>query len=456
MASTISRVEHGAAELSPKTLDAFQRSFDSDPRYRQSMNAVCATAVNAVAKDRRVVSSIDHSYSDHLPEGKATAQNSSGRCWLFAALNTLRIRTIEALKLPEEWELSQNYLMFYDKLEKANYFLESIIQTVDEPTGSRLLDWLLASPIQDGGQWHMFTNLVKKYGVVPKSAMPETESSSNTGQMNGFVTGKLREFAWRLRKDAKGEASTDDLRARKVEMMAEIYRLLAIHAGEPPKDFEWQWRDKDKNFIREGRLTPQEFYARHIGVALEDQVCLIHCPQSTKRYNESYTIKFLGNVVGGHPIQYINVEIDVLREAASKQIRDGSPVWFGCDVGKYLDRDLGVLNLDLFQYDLVYGTDIALGKADRLDYGHSLMTHAMVLTGVDLDDDGKPRKWRVENSWGEKGGDKGFLSMSDAWFDEYLYEVVVDRRHLPASVLACLKKESIPLEPWDPMGSLAG
>ena len=455
MATTTPRPVQKARPISAERLEEFRARFDEEPRNRQSMNAVTTTPVHTIAKDRRVVSRMDHIYSHHLPEAKATSQNGSGRCWLFAALNTMRFKAIQDLKLPEEWELSQSYLMFYDKLEKANYFLEAILQTLDEPVGSRLLDWLLASPIQDGGQWHMFTSLVKKYGVVPKSVYPESESSSSTGQMNGFITAKLREFAAKLRARSEAGATREELEREKDGMMEEVYRFLSIHNGEPPKNFSWQYRDKDKNFVRDENITPQKFYEKYIGQDLDDMVCLIHSPQPGKKFNTLYTIRFLGNVVGGDPIHYLNVDIDILRDAASKQIQDGKPVWFGCDVGKYLDRDAGIMDTDLFQYDLVYGSHLEMNKAERLDYGQSLMTHAMVLTGVDLDAKGHPTKWRVENSWGEKVGDKGFLSMSDPWFDEFLYEVVVDKSRIPAKLLPILEQEPVELEPWDPMGSLA-
>ncbi|MCW5942580.1 MAG: C1 family peptidase [Fimbriimonadaceae bacterium] len=442
-------------EVTPEQIAAMQRAFDADPRNRQAMNAVCTTPVSKVALSRRKLTCTPMTFSVQLPENKITSQNGSGRCWLFAALNTLRGVAIKNMNLGDDFEISQNHTMFWDKFEKANYFLESVLQTLDEPTDGRLIAHLFQAPIQDGGQWHMFTNLVAKHGLVPKTVMPETESSSSTGQMNWHVTLRLREFGCRLREAHANGASLDELRGMKPAMLETVYRMLCIHLGEPPTEFEWQWRDKDKAFHRDGVLTPQEFYRRHIDVNLADMVCLIHCPQASKRFDEVYTIKFLGNVVGGEPIKYLNVSLDVIKQAAIQQLQNGEPVWFGCDVGKYLDRDLGWMDDGLFDFDLVYGSRSTLDKASRLDYGESLMTHAMVFTGVDLGDDGKPRKWRVENSWGEKGGDKGFYGMADTWFDQFLYEVVVHRHYLPEGCEALLEREPIGLEPWDPMGSLA-
>lgn len=455
-------------------IESCQKAFAKEPRYRQAMNAVCNTPVTKVAQSRRKVVQIDHTFSHHLEEGKATEQKQSGRCWMFAALNVLRAQARKNMNLGDDFELSQNYVTFWDKLEKSNYFLESILSTLDEPDGSRLIDWLLMGPIQDGGQWHMFINLVKKYGIVPKTAMPETESSSATNQMSFQITQMLRDYACRLRKEAgkggrdgkNGKAgkngraqgkggSTTALRTMKESFLAEIYRMLCIHLGEPPKTFNWQWRDKDKNFHRDGMLTPKEFYDKHVAVDLDEYVCLIHDPRPQHTFDTVYTVRFLGNVVGGEVIKYLNVEMPVLKRAAVEQIKDGQPVWFGNDVGKFLDRDLGVMDLDLFDYELVYGTKPKMSKAERLIHGHSQMTHAMVFTGVDLDEKDSPRKWRVENSWGEKGGDKGFMIMTDDWFDEFTYEVVVNRRFVPPKSLKALDKAPIPLDPWDPMGSLA-
>ncbi len=446
--------------LSPADLARFQKAFEAKPRHRLSMNAVTASPLAKVALDRGRASRIDHSFSLHLAENKATAQNSSGRCWLFAALNTFRVKAIESMKLGDDFELSQNYVCFWDKLEKSNYFLENILATLEEPVGSRILDYLLRDPIQDGGQWHMFLNLVRKYGVVPKSAMPETDSSSNTGAMNHQITSRLRDFAKTLRDAAgskNGKSGEPKLRKLKVEMMAEIYRMLCIHLGTPPAEFDWQWRDKDKKFHRAGRLTPAAFYEKYVGIDLSDLVCLIHDPRPMHRFDEVYTVQFLGNVVGGEPIAYLNVDLETMKKASIAQIEAGEPVWFGCDVGKFLDRDLGVMDTALFDFDLVYGRDdsTSLDKAGRLMYGQSLMTHAMVFTGVDLDEKKRPRKWRVENSWSDKPGDKGFFQMSDPWFDEYNFEVVVRRGYVPKISLEALKRDPVVLPPWDPMGSLA-
>jgi bleomycin hydrolase len=440
--------------ISPDALARFQQTFEADPQYRVSLNAITKTPLNHVAMNRQAVVRANHTYSHLVKAGAATSQSKSGRCWMFAGLNLFRMTAAEKMDL-EDFELSQNYLFLWDKLEKSNYFLESILDTLEEDTDSRLIAWLMQNPIQDGGQWDMFVNLIKKYGVVPKEAMPETESSSASHLMNDRITNKLREYAARLRRAHREGVGNAALRAQKSDMLAEVYRMLCIHLGEPPASFAWQWRDKDKQFHRDGFLTPQQFREKYVNIDLDSMVCLIHCPTKETPYNKMYTVNYLGNVVGGHGVRYLNVELDVLKQASVAMIKDGKPVWFGCDVGKMFDRDLGLMDTDLYDFEGVYGVPFHMTKAERLDYGASLMTHAMVFTGVDLDDNDQPHKWRVENSWGDKNGDKGFMLMTDAWFDQFNYEVVVEKKYVAPELLALLDTAPIGLPPWHPMGSLA-
>ena len=442
------------AVITPEMLDQFRMSFESDPVNKLAQNAVTHVSVHAVALNHEAAAGSDHTFSVMLPSNEATAQEKSGRCWLFSGLNTFRTEAMKRLDV-DKFELSQNYLMFWDKLEKAGYFLESILSTLSEPVDGRLLMHLLSHPLQDGGQWDMFCALVAKYGVVPKVVMPETESSSNSGVMNAVITGKLREYAAELRRMAAGGDDENVLRSRKEMMMGVIFRMLAIHLGTPPLEFFWQWRDKGGTFHREGTMTPLDFFARYIDVDLENKVCLINCPTPDKPMNHLYTISYLGNVIEAPGIRYLNTPIGAFKQAAIDMLVAGRPVWFGCDVGKFEERDLGILDPSIYQYDLVYGEGLMSDKAERILYGQSLMTHAMVLTGVDLDGDGHARKWRVENSWGDKIGDKGFMIMTDPWFDEYVYEVAVSRDYLSEDLAAVLRQEPTVLPPWDPMGALA-
>jgi bleomycin hydrolase len=444
-----------AGGLPVAAIRRFDESFAAEPRNRLALNAVTAGKVQVVARNREaVVRAAQRSFSHVIKTPDITNQKQSGRCWMFAGLNVLRVATMKALKV-DQFEFSQSYLQFYDKLEKANWFLETMLATSGEPTDGRLIAFLLQDPIQDGGQWDMFTDLVRKYGVVPKTAMPDAESSGESMPMNGMLRAKLREYAAELRRGSAGGQADTELRRRKDEMLATVYRMLAIHLGRPPREFDWQWRDSDDEFHRDGIITPAQFYERYVAVELGDYVSLINCPTPDKAFNTLYTVQYLGNVVGGTPVRYVNVDIATFKKAAAAQIAGGQPVWFGCDVGKMSEREQGALDREMYDLELLYATQFTADKAERVEYGHSVMTHAMVLTGVDLDDKGRSRRWKVENSWGDKVGEKGYFVMGDRWFDEYMFEVVIDRRHLPKRVLQALATEPVVLPPWDPMGSLA-
>lgn len=440
--------------LTEEKIGQYKTFFESDPVNRLAQDAVTRATVHDVALNHEVAAGTDHTFSVLLPSNEATSQQKSGRCWLFSGLNTFRSPAMKRLNV-EKFELSQSYQMFWDKLEKANYFLEKILVTLKEPTDGRLLMHLMAHPVDDGGQWDMFCNLVRKYGVVPKTVMPETQSSSNSSLMNAILAAKLREYAAELRRMSTNGDDINVLRSRKDAMMSVLYRMLCIHLGTPPTEFLWQWRDKDNMFHRDGMITPQDFFSQYVGIDLDEKGCIINCPTADKPMNHVYTISYLGNVIEGHGIRYLNLPIDVFKKAAVDMLVAGEPVWFGCDVGKFMERDLGLLDLHTYEYDLVYGEGLLSDKAERIDYGQSMMTHAMVFTGVDLDDDGHPRKWRVENSWGDKLGDKGYLVMSDAWFDEYVYELAVGRKFLSEELQQIFTQEPIVLPPWDPMGALA-
>jgi bleomycin hydrolase len=453
-ASTATALTATAAALSSDHIAAFQDSFRTNPAYRLAQNAVTQTSVDDIALNREIVTSIDHTFSTTLDDWSVTHQKRSGRCWMFAGLNLCRPGAMATMHL-KSFEFSQNYLHFWDKLEKANYFLEAILETADRPADERTVHWLLGNLLSDGGQWNMFVNLIHKYGVVPKSAMPETESSSNTQSMNAILKLKLREGARTLRHAIAQGATLDEARETKHELLQVIYRILAIHLGTPPTTVDWQWLDKDRTFHRDGTLTPQEFAARYITLPMDEYVCLVHDPRETSPYGRTFTVEYLGNVWEGGITRYLNVEIDLLKEIAMRTVLDGEPVWFGCDVGKMMRRDAGIWDAGLFDYASVYDTAFTLSKAERLVYRQTQMTHAMLFTGVDVVE-GRPRRWRVENSWGEENGQKGFYLMNDSWFDEYLFEIAARKRSLPAALQAALGEAPIVLPAWDPMGSLAG
>ncbi|MEC8707285.1 MAG: C1 family peptidase [Candidatus Thermoplasmatota archaeon] len=441
-------------EITLSNVDKYLKKFTSDPQARISMNAATRTDVRRVAMNWESFREIDHTFSEKVSgEMKATSQKRSGRCWGFAGLNLLRIYLGRKYKI-KNFEFSQNYFMFYDKLEKANYFLENIIETSEKPTDSRLIMHLLDSPIQDGGQWDMFVNLLMKYGTVPKKVMAESYHSSNSSQMNKLVTRKLREFAKDLRSAVSSGKSTAQVSKMKDEMLSVIYKMLCISLGTPPEKFDWSIRDKKDKFHRFTDLTPQTFFKNHVGIDLNDFVCLINDPRPFTDYNKTYTVDYLGNVHGGNIIRYLNLENEELKKYTIKSIKADDPVWFGCDVGKFFTRQFGVMDTSLFEFDKFYGTSFGMSKSERLEYGDSVMTHAMLFTGVDLKNN-KPIKWRVENSWGPDHGEKGFDIMTDPWFDQFMYEVVVHKKHLTKKLVEMYKMEPISLPPWDPMGSLA-
>ena len=418
-------------------------------------NTVVKNGINNSSMNHRALSKMYHEFSEEIEVGKVTHQKQTGRCWMFAALNTIRYAISKELKLKDkDFELSQSFTMFWDKFEKANYFMESIIDTLDEDLQSRTVSWLLENPTNDGGQWDMFVSLVEKYGIVPKYAMPESFHSSNSRQMNYIINYFSRDAAKILRDMHKNHSTIEQIREKKEELLVSFYAILCHFLGEPPKKMDFEYRDEDGAFHREKDLTPLEFYKRFSPIKLTEYVSIINAPTEDKPYGKTYSVKYLGSVMGPRQIHYLNLPSSVLKELAVKQLKDKEPVWFGCDVGKFLDRDLGIMDTQLYDYEGLLSYYFNLTKADRLNYRGSCLTHAMVFTGVNIKDD-QPRKWKVQNSWGEEPGKKGYFIMSDEWFDEYNYEIAVHKKYLSKEQLEMYDQPPIVLEPWDPMGSLA-
>ena len=435
--------------ISLSDIKKYKNKFLKNNKNTASRNALIKNDLNTVALNWENYSKINHHFSNLIKkELPATDQKSSGRCWGFAGLNLMRLKVVENLDLPN-FEFSQNYFMFWDKLEKANYFLENIIQTKDHAYDSRLIMHLVKAPVQDGGQWDMFVNLINKYGAVPKDVMPETNHSSKSMTMNYILTHKLREFASILRKKR-----LKNLSSLKKEMMEVIFNLLAMFLGQPPDIVNWSTRNKDNKFVVISDMKPKDFCKKYADIKMKDKVCLIHAPMSNKKFNTVYTVEYLGNVVEGQIIKYLNVDVKKLKKSAIQSIKNNEAVWFGCDVGKRFSREQGVLDMGIYDYENVFQTDFKMNKQTRLEYGDSEMTHAMLLTGVDI----KKRnstKWKIENSWGTKSGNNGYMMMTEEWFDEYTYEIVVDKKYISKRILKHLDMEPIALAPWDPMGALA-
>jgi bleomycin hydrolase len=437
--------------LSAGDTELLRKDFAASPAYRVAQNAVTRVAVDDVAINREIINGTDHSLSTFLDDWKVTNQQRSGRCWLFAGLNLLRVGAMRKMGL-KEFEFSQNYAMFWDKIERANYFLEAIIETAGRDLDDRTVAFLLDSVADDGGQWNMFVALVAKHGLVPKAFMPETQSSSDTGRMNSVLRTLLRQGVKSVR-EAAGQGA-DAARSEKANVLRIIYRVLCIHLGTPPDRFYWQWSDKDRGFHRDGELTPLQFAGRYVDLPIADYVCLVHDPRPSSPAGRTFTVQYLGNVLGAPPVTYLNVDMSLIKDIAARTLEQGEPVWFGCDVGKMMSNEYGVWDANLYDLSSVYDTDFTLGKAERLVYHETQMTHAMLFTGVDVLD-GVTRKWRVENSWGPDKGKEGFYTMNDSWFDEYVFEIAARRGALPEALRLALDAEPIVLPAWDPMGSLA-
>lgn len=438
-------------------LGAARKQFVEERANVIAKNAVTAQGIREVARVPEAVAANNGTFDVEVRQGKRCDQKRSGRCWMFASLNTMRTRIIDRYDL-KTFELSQAYPLFFDKVEKSNWFLENVLDTLDEPLSGRLMAHLLADPISDGGQWDMFRALVRKYGVVPKEAMPETACSSNTRDMDAYLTRYLRGAAKRLRESHEAGVGTDDLRAMKKEIMGEVTSLLITCLGEPPVQFDVRLRDKDDELVLSGTYTPQEFFDKVVSMPVDDYVSVISAPTADKPFGHTYTVDRLGNVVEAGGVRYLNLPVERLKELAVAQLQDGLPVWFGCDVIQSFIRDEGIMDTASLDVDGLFGFPVegCLDRAERLDYGESLMTHAMVLEGVNLDAAGKPTLWKVENSWGDKRAKDGFDSITDAWFNQYVYQVVVDKRFLSDSERKTYEtEEPTVLAPWDPMGSLA-
>ncbi len=437
-------------------LEKFQKHFKKRENSEIIANAVIKNGINDSALNNESVKKMHYDFSEEIDVGKVTNQEKSGRCWMFAALNNIRYSISKDLNIKDhDFELSEAYTMFWDKLEKANYFLENIISTVELELDSRRVMWLLNEPTNDGGQWDMFTALIEKYGIVPKYVMPESYHSSNSRYLNKILSLKLRDLAKTLRADFKLGADIESLREEKEDMLSEIYSILAYFLGEPPQEFDFEYKDKDGKFYRDSGLTPKEFYNKYSKVKMTDYVSIINAPTNDKPFDQTYTVEFLGNVKEGQQIHYLNLPVDKLIDYSTAQLKDGEPVWFGCDVGQWSDRDLGIMDTELFKYEDLLDTKFSLDKGQRLQYGESILTHAMVFTGVNIDDQDQAERWKVQNSWGEKVGEDGFFIMSNDWFKEFNYEVVINKKYLSEADLNSYQKDPVVLKPWDPMGSLA-
>ena len=436
--------------ISAEMLSEISRGYAGDADDRAIRNALAGSSIATLAVNADNAAMIDTHFSDKVKTKGITDQKSSGRCWLFTGLNVLRAKMIDKYDLPA-MEFSQNYLFFYDQLEKANLFLQGIIDTKDLPFDDRKVDWLFSNPLSDGGQFTGVSNLIVKYGLVPSDAMPETYQSSNTSNMASLLKLKLREDGLDLRKANEEGASAKKLQKMKLEQLSEIYRMLALCLGEPVKEFEWTRCDASGNIVSRKTYTPKSFYDEYIGEDLENNYVMV-MNDPCREYGKVYEIDYDRHVYDGHNWLYINLPVERIKEMAIASIKDNVAMYFSCDVGKFLDRKKGVLDIANFDYESLMGVAFGMDKKERVQTHASGSSHAMTLIAVDVcEETGKPVKWMVENSWGAASGYKGCLIMTDEWFNEYMFRLVVEKKYVPEDVMKMLDQKPVLLPAWDPM-----
>lgn len=440
--------QNSEAAISEKQLAEIKSSFKLDGPTRAIMNAVSNNDIRKLTLNRELAGKTDQFFAHRIKTDAITDQKSSGRCWLFTSLNVLRPKVIEKNNL-KQFQFSENYLFFWDQFEKANLFLEGIISTRELKIDDRDVEWLFKHPMQDGGIWNYAVDLIEKYGAVPKDIMPESYNSENTGMMRRLLARKLKGQGLKLRDLHKQGKKIAVLRDEKVKMLSEIYRMLVINLGVPPDEFTWIYEDNDGNVSAPKKYTPQSFYKEFVGINLRDYVQLMNDP--TKAYNKQYEIKFDRNMADKQNWSFVNLPTDEIKKFAKASIFADEAMYFSCDVGKQLERDEGVLLPGIYDYESIYGVTFDMDKAARILSYESGSSHGMSLVGVDTTADGSTTKWLLENSWGKSSGYNGFLIMTDNWFDEYMFRLVVHKKFVSQKVLDILKQKPILLAPWDRM-----
>lgn len=429
--------------LTPELTASFRKSFEEDRAAKTANAAMAKTEMADLAYIPMNAAKLQGEFEIELKTRGITAQQKSGRCWMFAAMNIIREIVAEKLNL-KEFELSENYLAFYDKLEKANNYLEMMIANADKPVDDRTVEWLLSAGIGDGGYWDMAVDLVKKYGVVPKYVMPESYQSEHTAKFMDILNCLLHKDAEELRGIVRAGG---DPEPRKEQMMAEIYKAECIVFGEPVESFDFEYRDADNQYHADRNLTPKAFYDKYVGINLDDYVTVTNMP--SRAYNERYTFHYTGSMAESG-IYQLNLTMDEVQELVLAQLKGGEPVWFGCDAGAFGARKEGVWDPDSFDYQgLLGGVDFTLDKKNRLAYRSSSATHAMILIGVSFGGDGQPARWKIENSWGKENGKDGYYVCSQKYFREYVYETIINKKYLTDAQKALLEKKPIEVPLWN-------
>ena len=438
--------------ISESLSKTFKEKYSSDKKNNCVRHSLIKNPIADVVYDNKNEFGTTFIFSNEVKTLPACNQKASGRCWIFAGLNVLREIIAKKLKL-KNFELSQNYIALCDKLEKANYCLTSIIDLIDNEPDERVLMHVLTNGVGDGGQWDMFRNLIVKYGLVPKNNFNETFQSSNTMESNHLLNTYIRKFASKAKK-LVNEGKKDEIHALKNEYLQNIYNLLTNSFGVPPTEFDFEYYDKDDVYHIEKGLTPKSFFEKFIGNEIDEYVSIINSPTKDKPFNKVYTIDYLNNVVEGKPIKHLNLPMERIKELVEKQIDDNNIVWFGSDVSFYRNRKAGIWDDLSFDYLSAFDIDYKFSKEDMLDFHASVMNHAMCLTGYNKKN-GETNRYKVENSWGEDVGNKGYFIMSSSWFDSFVYQAVILKKYLTKEELEAYDKDPIVLAPWDPMGTLA-
>jgi bleomycin hydrolase len=439
-----------AGALTKELADSIQGGFALTPAQRATQNALADNEINTLVVDRQKTLADDTLFTHVIKGGKITAQDQSGRCWLFAGLNMVRTPVLKKYNL-ENFELSQAYSQFYDKMERANRSLELAIALRDEPLDSRKNALLLSKPIEDGGDWNFVVYLVDKYGVVPKGVMPDTWSAGHTDQMNRLLSTRMRKGILALRKAAAAGAGVDALRAQKADTLKDIYRILVLCLGEPPASFTWRYEDKDHKVSELKSYTPQSFLKEFVGVKLSDYVNVVNYPG--KPIHQTLSFSWNRDAADGADMRALNVTTDEMKAMAKASVLADEAVWFCCNSSPQRNSKTGLWDQGIQDYGTLFGVDFTVDKADGLASGDQAPNHCMVLIGVNVDKAGRPDKWKVENSWGDKRGRDGFWTITDSWFDANVYEVLLNRKHVPPELLKLADSNPAVLPPWDPFSN---
>lgn len=438
--------------LDLKRREEIETAYGADKKNDIVRHALSRHSISNVIFNSASLGEVAPSFSIDLKTMPVANQRQSGRCWIFAGLNVLREIVAKKCGL-KKFELSQNYISLYDKIEKSNFALETILKLGGRDHDDRELHFILANPVSDGGQWDMFVNLVKKYGLVPQNKFPETYQSEGTREGDQIVNCVIRSFAAEAAPLLK-EGKTEEARALKEKTMDKIYNFFLNSFGVPPKTFDFEY-ENEKGYQIDRGLTPLSFFEKYVGEEIDEYQSLINSPTADKPYNRNFTIEYLGNVVEGKPINHLNLPMERIKELVVEQLKNGEPVWFGSDVSFYRDRNSFSWNDHAFDYRSAFDFGIEFEKGAMLDYWNSAMNHAMVIVGVNLDENGIPNRWKIENSWGPDNGLSGYYVMSKSWFDTFVYQAVVKKKYLSKEELEAANATPTPLHPWDPMGTLA-